>query len=67
MAKQRMKATAQKQKRMKTEWQSQQGLLMQVQTWLPIAALTIFAVALPYMTGTNDLFLSGIVLTAILV
>jgi len=42
-------------------------LLMQVQTWLPIAALTIFAVALPYMTGTNDLFLSGIVLTAILV
>lgn len=67
MAKQRTKAKAQIQKRKETRQKSWQEQWSKIQTWLPILALTIFAFALPYLTGTNDLFLSSIVLIAVLI
>ncbi len=66
MAKQRTKAMAQKRKQVEARRQILQGQQMQFQNWLPIAALTIFAILLPHLTGTNDLLLSGVVLAAIL-
>ncbi|MCS7187856.1 MAG: O-antigen ligase family protein [Armatimonadota bacterium] len=66
MAKQRAKATTQR--RVQTEakgkiWQEQ---LVKAKTWLTPATLTIFAATLPYMTGTNDLLLSSILLALVL-
>lgn len=37
-----------------------------VQTWLPVLALALFSLSLPYFTGTNDLFWTAIALVAIL-
>ncbi len=66
MAKQRTKAIAQKRRQAEAKQQILQRQWVQFQNWLPIAALTIFAILLPHLTGTNDLLLSGVVLAAIL-
>ncbi len=66
MAKQRAKTLAKKQKRTEARRQSWQRQWTQGKTWLPIATLTVFAIALPYTTGTNDLLLSSIFLVLIL-
>lgn len=65
MSKQRMKAptrrepAAQLPSDWKTHWK-------QVQGWLPVALYAVFALALPFLTGTNDLLWTGIVLATLL-
>ncbi|MCS7191777.1 MAG: O-antigen ligase family protein [Armatimonadetes bacterium] len=66
MAKQQAKMKAQRKKSKKDEQKSWQEQLMNTKNWLHLVTIAIFAVTLPYLTGTNDLLLSSSVLVTVI-
>ncbi len=65
MAKQKAKATAKRQTQVDKKPNHWQMHWESLRAWLPAFTLLAFLSALPYLTGTNDLLLSSLVLAAI--